>query len=244
MKFLQGIVGCLATTVSLIASNASAAWQTITLKCDDKNGMTCTDSSAQLLKGVTYGTSGAVTPAASLQKLDIYRPSGTPPAGGFPVIVWVHGGGYTGSNPNDCPAATRTFDTDRDGTVSVKEDWAAVLRQVTRGFAVVSVDYRTPSTNLHRDDLRHDVQQAIRFVKARGQNSIYGYDSSRHSINRSSSSPQRAPQRRPCRSTTSLCNRPPISLQLIQGTAAPRCPRDAVLRETAMAGHSGHVALG
>lgn len=27
--------------------------------------------------------------------LNIYRPNGTPPAGGWPVLVWVHGGGWT-----------------------------------------------------------------------------------------------------------------------------------------------------
>jgi len=121
--------------------------------CDTRkiiSGYTHSDYSACVCEDVAYGTHPQ-------QRLDVYKPPGKGP---FPVIVWVHGGHFT--------TGSRVFDVSGDGKIDVVEDWAAVLRQVTRNYAVVSIDYRLASSTAHYTRLIQDVRQAVRFVKWQG----------------------------------------------------------------------------
>ena len=52
-------------------------------------------------------------------KLDLYRPSAMP-AAPMPLVIWVHGGGWSNGSKTNCPAA-----------------WLA-----TKGYAVASLDFR------------------------------------------------------------------------------------------------------
>lgn len=57
--------------------------------------------------------------------LNIWRPDGTPPAGGWPVVVWVHGGGWTQNS-------------------ALQPQWRG-HRLCTKGLIVVTVEYRLSS---------------------------------------------------------------------------------------------------
>jgi acetyl esterase/lipase len=106
--------------------------------------------------------SGATRPAAQLRDivytesprrlvLDLYLPAGTAP---FPVIVWVHGGGWVSGDedlPPDHP----------------------VLRQVPRGYAVASVEYRLSGEATFPAQIE-DCKAAVRWL--RGTAATYGLD--------------------------------------------------------------------
>jgi acetyl esterase/lipase len=85
--------------------------------------------------GIQYGPDPA-------QLLDLYLPAGSAPA---PVIVYFHPGGWIGG--------TRT------------EVTQAILREVPRGYAVVSVDYRLAPAVRFPVPLE-DAKTAVRWVKA------------------------------------------------------------------------------
>ncbi|MBL8111829.1 MAG: alpha/beta hydrolase [Acidobacteria bacterium] len=68
-----------------------------------------------ITRGIEYGRAGS-TPLL----LDLYVPDGPGP---FPVIVWIHGGGWSGG--------TRSLDAN-----------GPIVRQTTRGYALASLDYR------------------------------------------------------------------------------------------------------
>ena len=80
------------------------------------------------------------------QKLDIYLPDEGD--GPFPVILYVHGGGWA-------------MGCKTDGAID------CCLEGVKRGYAVVSVDYRLIPDVRFPDNL-YDVKTAIRWVRANG----------------------------------------------------------------------------
>jgi acetyl esterase/lipase len=82
--------------------------------------------------------------ALSQQKLDVYLPaSGNGP---FPLIVWVHGGGWrTGSKVLDAAAFQR--------------------RLLTSGYAIASVGYRLSGVATWPAQI-HDVKAAVRHLRA------------------------------------------------------------------------------
>lgn len=84
----------------------------------------------------------------SYQLLDLYLPAQTGRAGPVPTIVYLHSGGWIGG-----------------GRASVANVAAA---QVTRGYAVASVDYRlaTPGGPGSFPAAVYDVKRAVRFLKA------------------------------------------------------------------------------
>jgi acetyl esterase/lipase len=86
----------------------------------------------------------AYASVAQAQKLDIYLPeTGTGP---YPVVVWIHGGGWSGG--------------------SKALDAASVQRQLTtRGYAVASVEYRLSGVARYPAAVQ-DVKAAIRFLRA------------------------------------------------------------------------------
>jgi acetyl esterase/lipase len=102
------------------------------------------------------------------QRLDIHRPNGN---GLYPVIIYVHGGSWTGGgralNPNT--------------------DFTGVLRELYNNYAVVTIDYRLASVNdaaKMAPGALLDVKEAIKWVKANGTrygagNIGYGLDASR-----------------------------------------------------------------
>jgi len=101
-----------------------------------------TTPTPRVLRGIAYGPLAA-------QTLDIRLPAGSGP---FPVIVYLHSGGWTTGDHRYVP------------------DF--LLAEVAKGFAVVSADYRLAGTAADGSPVRdfpipdEDVDRAVRFVRA------------------------------------------------------------------------------
>src|SRR5262249_29602159 len=96
---------------------------------------------------LAYGPSSSAT-TGNTQRLDIYKPAGDGP---FPGLGWVHGSGWTGGGP---PVG-----------IGINNDWPGLFRQLTRGYAVVVIDYRWASASEHLPTVLGDVKRAIRWLK-------------------------------------------------------------------------------
>jgi acetyl esterase/lipase len=81
--------------------------------------------------------------ASPAEKMDIYIPNSTGP---YPVIIWVHGGGYNSG------------DKENNDSNSPKQG-------LTRGYAVVSINYRLSNEAIFPAQI-NDVKSAIRFIRA------------------------------------------------------------------------------
>ena len=105
---------------------------------------------AEILRNLPYRSD-----TGSTNRLDVYLPAGTPPPGGWPVVVAIHGGGW------------RRFSKDEYGPK------AAVLTQF--GYAVVAPDYTlsTPTTPSWPRNIE-DVRGAVRWVRLEA--SLYHFD--------------------------------------------------------------------
>lgn len=110
--------------------------------------VTASGSAAADLLDVVY----TVTPRPLV--VDVHTPTGTPP---FPVIVWIHGGGW------------------RSGDEDLHGDHAA-LRQRARGYAVVSIEYRLSGEAKFPAQIQ-DCKAALRWLRAEGPR--YGLDPDR-----------------------------------------------------------------
>ena len=86
-------------------------------------------------------------------KLDLYRPSAMPSAP-MPLVIWVHGGGWSNGSKTNCPAA-----------------WLA-----TKGYAVASLDFRLLPEHPWPAQIEDPIA-ALRWL--RQVSGKYGYDASR-----------------------------------------------------------------
>ncbi|WP_243155660.1 alpha/beta hydrolase [Kocuria sp. TGY1127_2] len=77
-------------------------------------------------------------------KLDVVRPQGPEPPQGWPVIIWLHGGGWRLQSRTARPDFPKHF--------------------AAEGFAMVSIDYRLAPAHPHPAQV-HDLRQAIRFLR-------------------------------------------------------------------------------
>lgn len=96
------------------------------------------------LRDIAYVSNGT-----SQQKLDLYIPNNPP--GMHPLVVWVHGGGWTEGSKADCPAR-----------------WL-----VSRGYVVASIDYRLSQVAKFPAQIE-DCKSAIRWLRAHAAE--YGID--------------------------------------------------------------------
>jgi acetyl esterase/lipase len=87
-------------------------------------------------------------------RLDLYLPAGTPP---FPVVVWVHGGGWQSGDKRLTPTHP-------------------ALRQRGRGYAVASVEYRLSGEAVFPAQIQ-DCKAALRWLRA--NSATYGLDPGR-----------------------------------------------------------------
>jgi len=108
---------------------------------------------AEIRRDVNYAPDAPANLAgAERQRLDLYVPKRDPSAAAadaksakpFPVVVWVHGGGWSMGDKRPCPVAP----------LLVKE-----------GFAVVSVNYRFTDSAPFPAQIE-DVKAAVRWVRA------------------------------------------------------------------------------
>lgn len=93
------------------------------------------------------------------QVLDIYLPNGSSPPEGWPVIIWIHGGGW------------------QNGDKSSAAGKAAQLMPL--GFAVVGINYRLSGTDSHPAQI-HDCKGAIRWLRAHAAE--FSFDESRFGV--------------------------------------------------------------
>jgi acetyl esterase/lipase len=94
------------------------------------------------LPGVAIDSDLHYGPAAGRgQLLDLYRPEKS--AGALPLIVWIHGGGWSGGDKQGCPA----------------------LGMIPRGYAVASLNYRLTNEAIYPAQLL-DCKGAIRWLRA------------------------------------------------------------------------------
>jgi acetyl esterase/lipase len=90
-------------------------------------------------------------------RLDLYTPAGTAP---FPVLVWIHGGGWSSGDENLFFGHP-------------------LLRQWSRGYAVAAVEYRLSGEAVYPAQI-HDSKAAVRWL--RGNAVRYGLDATRIAV--------------------------------------------------------------
>lgn len=99
---------------------------------------------------------------SNLTSLDVYAPAATCPGRAWPVIVWVHGGGFQGGDKRD--------------DISEKARWATA-----RGWMLVSVNYRLIKVGRPESakfpDYFDDVAASVAWVRDEG--SRFGGDPNR-----------------------------------------------------------------
>jgi acetyl esterase/lipase len=106
--------------------------------CSSDSATTPTPSIQRSFVDVRYAS------ALPAQRLDLYLPDTG--AGPFPLVLWIHGGGWTGgSKALDATSPQR--------------------RLTTRGYAVASVEYSLAPTARHPTQLV-DLKAAVRFLRA------------------------------------------------------------------------------
>jgi acetyl esterase/lipase len=95
----------------------------------------------------------SVLPGYRPLRLDLYKPTRSPAsAAGFPLVVYIHGGGWQSGH------------TRHSGAFA---NWPAVLAKLSsKGYVVVSVEYRLSSEARFPAPLQ-DVKTAIRWLRAR-----------------------------------------------------------------------------
>jgi len=115
------------------------------------------------LKGILMCTVPNVTyvPGSTnpLHKLDLYTPDISKPAGGYPLLVYVHGGGFRGGDK-----------------ATAGDSLGAALSGLDKGYMVAAVNYRLAGTDKAPAQVV-DVKAAIRYLRANAAK--YGYDPDR-----------------------------------------------------------------
>ncbi|MDA0810454.1 MAG: alpha/beta hydrolase [Planctomycetota bacterium] len=91
-------------------------------------------------------------------KLDLYLPAD---AKDVPLVVWIHGGGWSGGSKNGCPISWLTDD----------------------GYAVASISYRLTDKAIFPAQI-HDCKAAIRWLRANAEK--FGYSTAKVGVSGSS----------------------------------------------------------
>lgn len=90
----------------------------------------------------------AHTPADPQGRVDLYLPPGAPPAGGWPVVVWVHGGAWVAGDKRDVG------------------NWLRIV--ASRGYAAVAPAYTRAPVGVHPGPARQ-VNAALAWVVREGR---------------------------------------------------------------------------
>lgn len=98
--------------------------------------------------------------ASPFQALDLYLPDGAAPSGGWPVVVFIHGGAWMMCDKRDIQLV---------GPLSL----------LALGYAVASINYRLSSEAVFPAQI-HDVKAAIRCLRA--NSSEFGLDARRLAV--------------------------------------------------------------
>ncbi len=90
----------------------------------------------------------AHTPSDPQGRVDLYLPPGAPPAGGWPVVVWVHGGAWVAGDKSDVG------------------NWLRIV--ASRGYAAVAPAYTRAPAGVHPEPARQ-VNAALDWVVREGR---------------------------------------------------------------------------
>ncbi|MGB7088391.1 MAG: alpha/beta hydrolase, partial [Phormidesmis sp.] len=121
---------------------ALAAASSLLLGCDRLSKT----SAIQIDEDIEFATVDVAGESKSLQ-LDLYRPEQVDvPAAGWPVIVYIHGGGWVEQSRRDCPGEQLSG----------------------YGYAIACVSYRYSSEATFPAQI-HDVKGAVRWLRAHAQ---------------------------------------------------------------------------
>lgn len=90
----------------------------------------------------------AHTPSDPQGRVDLYLPPGAPPAGGWPVVVWVHGGAWVAGDKSDVG------------------NWLRIV--ASRGYAAVAPAYTRAPAGVHPGPARQ-VNAALDWVVREGR---------------------------------------------------------------------------
>jgi para-nitrobenzyl esterase len=130
-------------------------------------------TSATVVRDLQYGSAPDQTTGNPVAlKLDLYQPAGDTLTK-RPVLVWVHGGGFSGGDKGSGPS----------------QDLANILAK--NGYVTVSINYRlipngctgsnvSSQCSIAAINAQHDAQAAIRWLRANA--ATYGIDASRIGI--------------------------------------------------------------
>ncbi len=100
---------------------------------------------------VVIGTAPLDAGGTVAVRMDVWKPADiTTPT---PVVLWIHGGGWSGGDHNQPPPSLSQF--------------------LARGFSVASIDYRVSQEAIFPAQI-HDVKGAVRFLRANA--ATYGID--------------------------------------------------------------------
>jgi acetyl esterase/lipase len=114
-------------------------------------------SNTTITKDIQYGSAVSQTGATVALKLDLYQPTGDT-ATKRPVLVYVHGGGYSGGDKATVPAVDFAQNFARAGYVAVSINYRLISPGCTGGAI-------RPECVIASFDAQHDAQAAIRWVR-------------------------------------------------------------------------------
>jgi acetyl esterase/lipase len=101
-------------------------------------------------------------PGARPLRLDLYKPTAKAPSSGYPLVVYIHGGGWQSGH------------TRHSGAFG---NWPNVLAELSaKGYVVVSIEYRL-SNEARFPAAIHDVKTSLRWLRANARE--FGVDRSR-----------------------------------------------------------------
>lgn len=91
--------------------------------------------------------------AGTYRKIDIHTPKGNPPSNGWPVIMYIHGGGWN--------TGTKAFSVNETG---LDRPWTEYM--LDQGYAIVSVAYRLMAPKLFYWEIEYSWPQPVHDVRA------------------------------------------------------------------------------
>ncbi|WP_353936380.1 carboxylesterase family protein [uncultured Olleya sp.] len=91
--------------------------------------LTCFTSIAQTMKTYTYATKGLDT-----LKLDVYTPENVKPTDSLPVIIWMHGGGFSGGGRNGIDEFNIVKAANKNGYIGVSISYRLLRKGTKTGF--------------------------------------------------------------------------------------------------------------
>jgi acetyl esterase/lipase len=135
------------TRMALIVLAATFGWATLAAAQEPKKPLLAVPEGVRVVRDIEYVEGGG-----DRNRLDLYLPEKT--EGGLPLVVWIHGGGWSAGSKAGCPAVPLS----------------------AKGYAVASINYRLSQDAIFPAQIE-DCKAAIRWLRANAAQ--YGIDPER-----------------------------------------------------------------